>query len=282
MSILIFAYLKRRRHPTKGMKFLAKDIQMVFLDIDGTLAHRGKLVRSAIESVKKLIKTGMPVAVCTGRSRLHATEVLDTLGISMAVFFNGGLVEKDGEILHANPLSEATVTKMMDFFEQEDIPLILHTRTNAVSLHPLPQSLNSVLEAYDFPKVARTTRDEWRNGESATYQANMFCSRDWDTTIQNLLPECLLYRWEEDGADLQQRNCDKAEGAKYLLSKLGISPAHALHIGDGGNDVGLFNLLGMSVAMGNAHEEVKRHAKMTTATVTDDGVQQALTHLGLI
>ena len=264
------------------MKALTHDIRMVFLDIDGTLAHHGKLVDSAVESVQELIRNGIPVALCTGRSRLHATGVLDALGVSMAVFFNGGLVEMDQRILYANPLSEATVTKMIDFFEREEIPLILHTRTNAVTLQPLPNSLNSVLDAFAFPNIVQVSRNEWNITESATYQANMFCTRDWDPTIQNILPECLLYRWEEDGADLQQRNCDKAEGAKFLLKELGISPEHALHIGDGGNDVGLFKLLGMSVAMGNAHSEVKRHAKMTTSTVTEHGVQRALTRLGLI
>lgn len=261
---------------------MSSAIRMVFLDIDGTLVHRGRLVASAAEAVQQLHNRGVEVALCTGRSRLHTEPVREMLGVTQCVYFNGGLVERNGDWLAGKPLEAAVVQRMSDFFQAEHIPLILHTHTSAVSLNPLPASLRSILNHYDFPEVALIAPDQHHEVTAMTYQANMFCTKDWDTVVQNLLPECLLYRWEEGGADLQRRGCDKAEGAAVLLQHLGIDPNQAMHIGDGGNDIGMFQKMGMSVAMGNAMDEVKQHAKMVTQAVEDDGVLVALRQLQLI
>ena len=42
--------------------------------------------------------------------------------------------------------------------------------------------------------------------------------------------------------------------------------------GDGENDIEMFHLVGTSVAMGNADDEVKKHASTVTLTVAEDGI----------
>ena len=43
-------------------------------------------------------------------------------------------------------------------------------------------------------------------------------------------------------------------------------------VGDGENDIEMFHLVGTSVAMGNADDEVKKHASTVTLTVDEDGI----------
>jgi hydroxymethylpyrimidine pyrophosphatase-like HAD family hydrolase len=52
--------------------------------------------------------------------------------------------------------------------------------------------------------------------------------------------------------------------------------------GDGLNDIEMIKGVGTGVAMGNAVEELKRHADLVTADVADDGISKALSKLGLI
>ena len=42
--------------------------------------------------------------------------------------------------------------------------------------------------------------------------------------------------------------------------------------GDNENDIEMFHLVGTSVAMGNADDEVKKHASTVTLTVDEDGI----------
>jgi hydroxymethylpyrimidine pyrophosphatase-like HAD family hydrolase len=86
-----------------------------------------------------------------------------------------------------------------------------------------------------------------------------------------------------DGRMMQIRNrwASKERALRSVLATLGISPAHTLAIGDGLNDLGLFRLCGVSVAMGNALPAVRQAATYTTGSQDEDGVAQALAALGV-
>lgn len=55
-----------------------------------------------------------------------------------------------------------------------------------------------------------------------------------------------------------------------------IDQQHTISFGDGGNDIDMFKASSISVAMENATNEVKAHAKYLTSSNNDDGVYQFL------
>jgi len=75
-------------------------------------------------------------------------------------------------------------------------------------------------------------------------------------------------------------NVDKADAAQAYMKLLKISPERVLIIGDELNDKKSLELEGVvSVAMGNAPEEVKQVARYVTRTVEQEGVAYTLEHL---
>ena len=52
--------------------------------------------------------------------------------------------------------------------------------------------------------------------------------------------------------------------------------------GDGLNDVEMFKTVGYGVAMGDAVPELRALAQYQTGTVEEDGIYNALQHLGII
>ena len=52
--------------------------------------------------------------------------------------------------------------------------------------------------------------------------------------------------------------------------------------GDGENDLSMFEMVGTSVAMGNASDMVKAHATLVTDDVDSDGLYNACQRLGLL
>ena len=52
--------------------------------------------------------------------------------------------------------------------------------------------------------------------------------------------------------------------------------------GDGVNDLEMLAHVGVGVAMGNARVELKEIAQYVTSDIEDDGVLNALVHLGII
>ena len=261
---------------------MSKPIEAVFLDIDGTLVVDGHLIPSAVEAVERVRQKGIPVMLCTGRSPLHTRKIQAALKVQSGVYFNGGLAMMDNQVIASTPLSVEVFEEIAEFCSGHRLPVVFHTHDQAVVPSPIPKEFEPVLKAYDFPPTVPMDAVDWEKQTTHVYQANVFIPKPWDPAFTAQFPECLLYRWDDRAVDLQKRGCDKSIGATAVLKRLGIPLKNALHIGDGGNDIGLFQIAGTSVAMGNASDEVKQHAQMVTTNAEQDGVYQAFSKIGLI
>ncbi len=68
----------------------------------------------------------------------------------------------------------------------------------------------------------------------------------------------------------------KATAAEFLCRRFGIDMAEAVAFGDNFNDSNLLAAVGLGIAMGNAPDEVKKSAAMTSSDNDHDGVLQVL------
>ena len=76
--------------------------------------------------------------------------------------------------------------------------------------------------------------------------------------------------------DLAPVGVSKASGLEYVAKELGVSSDETLAIGDGRNDLEMFEWAHRGVAMGQAVEDVLAAADDVTGTVYDDGVATEL------
>jgi P-type E1-E2 ATPase len=68
------------------------------------------------------------------------------------------------------------------------------------------------------------------------------------------------------------KNVSKAETLDHMLDKIGVKRENTVCCGDGFNDISMIKYAGVGVAMGNAHEEVRREADFVTGTNDEDGL----------
>ena len=68
----------------------------------------------------------------------------------------------------------------------------------------------------------------------------------------------------------------KANALKIIVQNFNIQPEEVLAIGDNHNDIEMLRYAGLGIAMGNAHDEVKRVADYVTLKNTEEGVAFAL------
>ena len=76
--------------------------------------------------------------------------------------------------------------------------------------------------------------------------------------------------------DITPPGQNKGTFVQAMARRLGISTDAVATIGDMHNDVAMFEVSGMSFAMGNASDEVKEHAKRVTASNEEDGFAKAM------
>jgi len=76
--------------------------------------------------------------------------------------------------------------------------------------------------------------------------------------------------------DITPPGCDKGTFVATMAQRLGIPVDAVATIGDMANDLAMFAASGLSIAMGNAHDEIKARAKLVTATNEDEGFAKAI------
>jgi len=76
--------------------------------------------------------------------------------------------------------------------------------------------------------------------------------------------------------DITHPDANKGEVVRRVSRKLGIPFEAIAAVGDMANDVLMFALSGLSIAMGQSTEEVKRAARRVTKSNTEDGFAEAI------
>ena len=71
--------------------------------------------------------------------------------------------------------------------------------------------------------------------------------------------------------DIMKEGVTKAEAIKKIQEELNITEQQVIVIGDGGNDIEMFEHAGLSIAMRNANSAVKREAKVITFDNNEQG-----------
>lgn len=79
-----------------------------------------------------------------------------------------------------------------------------------------------------------------------------------------------------DNLEINAAGCHKGAALAALGGILNISRENTAAIGDNGNDREMLEYAGLSIAMGNATEEIKKIAKATTASCEEDGAALAI------
>jgi HAD superfamily hydrolase (TIGR01484 family) len=99
----------------------------------------------------------------------------------------------------------------------------------------------------------------WMEGDVP--QAMLYCLLDEEERFVGKIPDVDLVRWHKYSMDVIPSGGSKAEGIRTILKHLGIDPMEAAAFGDGLNDKEMLSYVGMGIAMGNAHEELKPFCK---------------------
>ncbi len=76
--------------------------------------------------------------------------------------------------------------------------------------------------------------------------------------------------------DVTNKNANKGAVVEYLSQHVGVPAEEIATIGDQPNDVLMFERSGLSIAMGNASNEVKARADAVTNSYNDEGFAKAM------
>ncbi|MBR8660299.1 Cof-type HAD-IIB family hydrolase [Brevibacillus sp. NL20B1] len=255
--------------------------KIVFFDIDGTLLNTDHTIpEETRRAVRQLQDNGVLVAIATGRAPFHLLPVAQELGIDTYVGFNGSYVVADGRLIRETPLSRKTLADLEATAHTNGHPMVfLSADTCYANTADHPHVIESFHSLRLAPPVCR--QRYWE--EASIYQAFLYCGEQEEHNyFTRFRDDVSFVRWHRVVLDVLPPNGSKARGIEAVLRHYGLKPEDAVAFGDGLNDREMLAYVGMGVAMGNAHEQVKPLANMVTRHVNDAGIHYGLRQLGLI
>lgn len=254
--------------------------KVVFFDIDGTLLDDDKnLPPSAYEAVMELKKKGVYVAFATGRAPFMMEQLRKELEIDSFIAFNGQYVVFENEVIYKNPMEVAHLQSLRTYAKSNGHPLIFmneETMKSTTKNHAfIKKSLQSLRLPY--PDIHATFYDH-----SEIYQTLVFCTEIEEEKYVGKYHHFDFIRWHPYSLDVLPSGGSKAAGIMKMIERLDVQLQDVYAFGDGLNDIEMLKAVGTGVAMGNAVDEVKRHADCVTKHVSENGIYRSLKSLQLI
>lgn len=219
------------------------------VDIDGTITDNkgGRVDLDALAALRYLVKLGHKVIYVTGRSSIEA-YVLSVFGgtTRIAVGENGGIITS-GPNEHKLIGSKQECHDAFQFLKTK-IP-------DAVEKPVFPRITEVVLERnFDIMEGKKIFSE---NGINVQLSDSMYAYH------------------------INSKGVNKANGFLEVMGMFSASRQDVIAIGDSETDIPLFELAEVSVAMGNATEEVKSRATIAVQGREGDGVIEAIEKIEL-
>src|SRR5450830_1770279 len=245
-------------------------IRFVLSDMDGTLLRPDHTpTQRTLSTVRALREAGVLFSLANGRPPKAMLKMIQAFGIDVPVAgFNGGtLVNPDGTVLVAHRLpAEAALVTLALFSGEPDVEVWLFADGEWLRRDPPGPMVAVSFEPY----LARVDKIV---AASPNTQLLVELEAQLQPKVQGLAQ---VSRSQPIYLDVTAMKANKGEALKTLAAHLGVPLAQTAVIGDGGNDPAMFHVAGLSIAMGQAEEAVKRQADVVTGSNLEDGAAQAI------
>jgi Cof subfamily protein (haloacid dehalogenase superfamily) len=262
-----------------GFRLLVVDIDGTLLGSEGGISAEDKAALAAAK------RAGIKVCLSTGRASQGCRWIIDELSLDgYHIFFDGALVSSPGRELYVEPLGRGIVEEMVEFVREHDIYLELYSARDyfvewenwATEIHrqyfklePRVVDFSGLGEGEKLIKGGLVTRSEEEVAKAQSFR-NRF-----DHSLRFSVARTPAYPGVEF-INVIAPEVSKGKALTALASHLGVSLSEVMAIGDGTNDISLFSIAGLAVAMANAPDEVKAVAHRVTEEVGRSGVAAAV------
>ena len=264
-------------------------IKAVFIDIDETLTNSQREVTEKTKlEIKKCVENGVKIILTSGRSRREAMDFQEQIGTSPYIVSSNGASAYDAENgveIYNERIDPRMVLQLIKYSRENGYRIKLNykdllvmneaaypdEKDKEVSYEELErvaveeQVVQCVITSTDFEKM-KVFRDYIKNecvGIAVANESKRFKNPD-------LKPSRNYY------CDVASVKVSKGNAVKAVCEYFEIKPEEIVTIGDGENDLSMFELTPNSVAMGNSLPEIKEKANYVTDSNDEDGVAKVL------
>lgn len=279
-------------------------IKLIVSDMDGTLlAHDSSISKGNIEAIRYAQSKGVQFAIATGRDYSSLKGILEAHDLKcFSILGNGAqFCNENGEILSSAYFPKKCFKQVLQIFDELKIHYMIFTANGFYST----AEPNVVRDAFidrcvvQFKRKREDYLDDGCNQDMACMKLKKIGDLDdfINSSIDIIKVEAfnndvsLIEKAKEklqeidgiaylssfdDNIEVTDKAAQKGSILENVIEELGYSKDEVMVLGDGLNDITLFERFKYSFAPGNANETIKAMAYQVVGACEEDGVSQAI------
>jgi Cof subfamily protein (haloacid dehalogenase superfamily) len=262
---------------------MSSPIKLVLSDVDGTLVtHEKVLTQGAITAVQQLRDANILFALTSARPPQGLAMFIEPLGLTTPLAgFNGGLItDTNFEVLEEKKIDDSLNAPIVELLTSHGLSVWVyqgadwyvldmdgpHVAHEAKTCQCEPAVVRNFTHVEtDVAKIVGVSDDPAACASASVAMAEQFGTQVLATRSQTYF------------VDITHPDANKGNVVRYLSRRYDIATSQIATIGDMYNDLSMFAVSGLSIAMGDSDDEVKGAALEVTTSNEDEGFANAVT-----
>lgn len=262
------------------------DYRLIVLDVDGTLLNSNhEMTERTRSTLLKVQQTGIKLALSSGRPPEGLVSIakqmeLDVYG-GYGIAYNGAeLIDyAQNKTVFERRIKAEVLVYLEKQAEKEDCAIFTYRDGSVIakgkSVHIDNEARLNGLEVKEVEDFAAAV--DFDPSKVVVVSDDEDCLLQLSAKLQRRLNGVAEVHPSEDYfLEVLPYGIDKSAGVAVLLERMGIKAREMAAFGDGVRDVGVLQMAGLSVAMGNARTSVRSCAEQVTLSNDRDGVAAAI------
>ncbi|MCG7402027.1 MULTISPECIES: HAD family hydrolase [Caballeronia] len=253
--------------------------ELVVTDCDGTLLYTDKaLGQPAIDAVRRLKEAGVRFTVASSRPGKGMRHIVEALDVDMPyASYNGGSLVRPGtcDLLSSHKLPRDVVQTSLEALASANVDAWVFINDAWYLTNPEGTYVPLETRTVGYEGVLVTRFDDVDLGE-----VDKIVGSTADTALLARVESSVQKQLEGRGhaarsqtyyLDITSLEANKGTAVRELAQLANVPLERVAVLGDMGNDVAMFEIAGVSIAMGQASDSVQRRASLVSKSNDEDG-----------
>lgn len=262
-------------------------MKCISIDLDGTLLNSDHEISEESEKVLNELKAlGHELILNTGRALADVIKLKAVQNLEIPIFcINGSvLYSRTKEMLYEATLPISTFKELLPILKNLGAGILVYTNHGGFpsTLPPLKdkskEELDTFFQEYNYDKIFEQENLKIYKLIALVHNDQLEKVDEIKAALAGKFPITMASSFPNN-VEITSGDAHKGKALLKYKKMMGLSFDEIIAFGDGGNDLGQFEVANISVAMGNAPLYVQEKADLVTKTNDEDGFAYAVRHL---
>jgi len=260
-------------------------VRVIATDLDGTLLRPKKKYSLVEKENKKYIKDFYgDIVLVSGRTPKFCAKICKCLKIHHNfIALNGAVIVKEGKVIYRQSMKKTSLINLIDFIKQNynNFEILIMDKYDKIYSYSSKSKMSSKLKHLKHAVKNGKLHDKIITGNKKAkkiltdhteiYKIIIYsdCSDDMHNLISHKFKDHFSFFPSDHSIEISPIGTNKGEALQYLINTTKVKKDEVYVVGDGSNDISMFDLFKNSFAIENAPNYVKIKAKHTISKFSD-------------